>query len=134
MKTTRSAAARLLSSVAALVALQACTLPEEAPVVSDFSIAESTAKAGSKINATATIEDGDGDLAGGKFVVKFEGDGASVTEEIPINAEDNVVKAAVSFMLTIGPLAPKGETTISLRAIDKAGNQGTAQSVSITVE
>lgn len=120
----------LLGSALAAVG---CTY-NETPVLEDFKLSSTDVAAGTTTNGTATVEDDDGDLGGGKMVLTIRSGSVSEKKELPINLEDSTGKAALSVSMEISKLAPKGPATIDLQVIDKAGHASNVQSASLTIK
>jgi hypothetical protein len=117
----------------AFVALQGCAI-NETPSLSDVELSQTDVQAGTTINGTATVEDDDGDLGGGKIVLTLRSGTINETKEVPIAAlADTSGKASLGLSLQIGLLMPEGPATIDVQIFDKAGHGSNVQSAPLTI-
>ena len=126
------------TSLPLLVALVAATSQgcgySETPVLEDFKLSAASVEAGETATGTATVEDDDADLSGGKMVVTLRAGEVVETKELPINLGDSAGKAALSLSLEIGLLAPRGDATVELQVYDSAGHASNMQSAPLAIE
>lgn len=122
----------VLVAVGVLVA--ACSI-NETPELGKLSLSQSEVAAGDTVTGTAEVEDDDGDLNGGKMIVKVSAEGTLTdTRELPIALGDKASKAAVSLSMQISNKAPKGQATIELVVEDKAGHKSNPQTAPLTIK
>jgi len=121
--------------IAAGVLIAACSF-NETPELSTLKLSQTEVAAGDTITGTATVEDDDADLSGGKMIVKVSAEGALTdTRELPIDiGDDSASKASVSISMQISNKAPKGVATVELVVQDKAGHKSNAQTAPLTIK
>ena len=82
-----------------------------------------------------TLEDDDGDLSGGKMIIRTMQEGnLTTTTTLPISLSDKANKAGLSLAFQIAKNALEGDATIELVVEDKAGHKSNAQTATITIK
>jgi hypothetical protein len=134
---------RLSVSLVALVSLLAASTAgcavNDTPQVSDFKLSTADVSRGTPITASATVEDDDQDLAGGKMVVTMKAGGQSANIEMDIaqvmgGGVLGAPKVALQFPFAVTPDAPTGPATLELVVVDKAGHSSDPVSVTMNVK
>jgi hypothetical protein len=121
-----------LVGVGALVA--ACSI-NETPELSKLTVTPGEAAPGDTVTGTAEVEDDDGDLNGGKMIIRTMQEGnLTTTTTLPIALSDRASKAGLSLAFQVAKNAIAGEATIELIIEDKAGHKSNAQTATITIK
>src|SRR5687767_13033142 len=121
----RSTARFFCLAAGALIA--ACSI-NETPELSKLTVTPAEAAPGDTVTGTAEVEDDDGDLNGGKMIIRTMQEGnLTTTTTLPIALSDRASKAGLSLAFQVAKSALAGEATIELIVEDKAGHKSNAQ-------
>lgn len=117
------------------LATAACSSDDggSAPTIKDFTMTPATLETGKtqQVTGTFTVEDVDGDIAGGSGTITLPSGQVAALTDVTIPAGDKT-SFVVQLVIPQLPATTAGNYVVSIQARDKAGNQSAPATFTLT--